>query len=401
MDRRDPEQWTTGQIARRTGITLRTLRYYDQIGLLKPADRRISSARRYGKEDLIRLQKIQALKYIGMPLADIQRIIDDPSLPERDLKSSFLAQQEMIRHKINHMQFVSQAIEEAIGMLDRQTEEADWDGLARIMETIRQDRDWGAQYRNAARLQARIRLYDRFGENPMGWHRWLFERLPLKGELKVADIGCGDGSLWRRNGERIPTRWSVTLADISSGMLEAARLNLGDLGNRMRFVAADVQALPFEDGEFDVVIAGHMLYHVGDIPRAIAELRRILKPGGTLYATTMGIRHLREMEELAREFQPDMQVLDPVMERFRLENGEAILRPWFPVCETIRYVDGLRITEAEPLIQYMASTPMNAGQYMTGETLERFREHVRGRLEREGSIDITADTGMFRAVKSE
>ena len=61
----------------------------------------------------------------------------------------------------------------------------------------------------------------------------------------------------------------------------------------------DVQEPPFEDASFDVVVAAWMLYHVPDLDRAVAELARVLRPGGRLVATTNAADHLQEMLELA------------------------------------------------------------------------------------------------------
>ncbi|AEI39392.1 MerR family transcriptional regulator [Paenibacillus mucilaginosus] len=391
---------TTGQIAKRTGLTLRTLRYYDAIGLLKPAHHDDTAARLYSREDLIRLQRIQTLKYIGLSLAEIAQILSRDTLPEQDLRASLRMQKELMRKKMAHMQYVTKAIDEALTMLEGGEQEVGWDELTAMIQTVHTEKDWGEQYRSAARLQARMALYDRYSANGTGWHRWFFSRLPEEGGLKVLELGCGDGALWERSRERIPQDWSVTLTDLSPGMLEEARSRLAGVPGRFRFLAADAEEIPFHDGEFDIVIANHMLYHVMDIPRAAAEMHRVLKPGGRLYASTMSLRHLREVEELAKAFDPQIEVLDPVLERFHLENGAAHLSPPFRTVECIRYDDHLLVDEAEPLIAYITSTPMNAKERLVGEALQRFRSELKARLEREGSLYITKDTGFFLAVKS-
>ena len=60
----------------------------------------------------------------------------------------------------------------------------------------------------------------------------------------------------------------------------------------------DVQQLPFEDESFDCAVAAWMLYHVPDVERGLAELARVLKPGGRLVAVTNRSDHLRELREL-------------------------------------------------------------------------------------------------------
>ncbi len=82
------ELHTTGQIATQTGLTVRTLRYYDQIGLLTPSLYSHASVRLYNKNDLIKLQKIQTLKYIGLSLDKIKLILNEHLFTDRDLRSS-------------------------------------------------------------------------------------------------------------------------------------------------------------------------------------------------------------------------------------------------------------------------------------------------------------------------
>jgi MerR family transcriptional regulator, thiopeptide resistance regulator len=85
-----------GELARRCGLTVRTLHHYDSIGLLAPSARSDSGYRLYNRDDVVRLHQIQALKHFGLSLADIGAILVDPgetlpSIVERQIAS--LAQQ--------------------------------------------------------------------------------------------------------------------------------------------------------------------------------------------------------------------------------------------------------------------------------------------------------------------
>lgn len=390
---------TTGQIARRTGMTIRTLRYYDQIGLLNPSHYNHASLRMYSKEDLIRLQKIQTLKYIGLSLNEIKQIIQDNSLPIHDLRSSLVMQKEIIQQKIAHMQYVVKAINESMGILGDKLEQVDWESLGNLIHAVHVEKDWVEQYHNACRLQTRIQLYDKFSVNKIGWHRWLFEHLSNSPNLRVLELGCGDAALWSRNIERVPESWSITLTDLSSGMLDEARKNLGEYYDRFKFLVVDAQDIPFHNDQFDIVIANHMLYHVPDISKAIMEIHRVLKHGGMFYASTMSKRHLQEIEHLVKSFDSHIQVLDHVMERFHLDNGKEILSPWFSEIKRIHYEDHMLVNEIQPLINYITSTPMNAREVLNGVTLDKFRKFISTKLELVGSIYITKDSGFFLGRK--
>ncbi len=71
MPKKDTTMLKVGQLARHTGLTVRTLHHYDSIGLLSPSARSDAGYRLYSRDDVARLQQIQALRQLGMPLADI------------------------------------------------------------------------------------------------------------------------------------------------------------------------------------------------------------------------------------------------------------------------------------------------------------------------------------------
>ncbi len=81
------EQFTVGEFAKKAGVTLRTLRYYDKIDLLKPSSYNEAGHRLYSKEDFPKLQKILTLKFIGLSLDEIKDIMTE-DLKDNDFKKS-------------------------------------------------------------------------------------------------------------------------------------------------------------------------------------------------------------------------------------------------------------------------------------------------------------------------
>jgi MerR family transcriptional regulator, thiopeptide resistance regulator len=78
LDHSEP-RWRIGEVSARTGLTTRTLRYYEELGLLRPSERLVSGHRIYANEDLQRLYRISLLRQLGLPLSDIARELDEPS----------------------------------------------------------------------------------------------------------------------------------------------------------------------------------------------------------------------------------------------------------------------------------------------------------------------------------
>ena len=254
------------------------------------------------------------------------------------------------------------------------------------------------QYQNASNLNARIALHARFSANAYGWHRWVFDQFAFPDQCRILELGCGPGTLWLKNQERIPADWNVTLSDFSAGMVEDARRNLADVTHSFAFRQMDAQSIPLPDASLDAVIANHMLYHVPDRDKAFAEVRRILKPTGTFYAAANGRDHLREISELQERFGiPD--TIGTHTEEFCLENGAEQLASWFVHVTSRYYEDSLRVTEVEPLVAFILS--QSDAPQAGAARVEALREAIADELARKGAIHITKSTGLFLASAHE
>ncbi|MBN9159767.1 MAG: hypothetical protein BGO98_26755 [Myxococcales bacterium 68-20] len=142
--------------------------------------------------------------------------------------------------------------------------------------------------------------YERGSDLQFEGGKRLVERLGLEEGAPVLDIGCGTGRLTRWIGERLGSRGSVVGIDPLVERIRLARSH----GGAVRFEVGQAEALDaFEDASFDAVCMSSVLHWVTDKAKALAEIRRVLRPGGRLGVTTIP-HELSGAGTVARVLQP-------------------------------------------------------------------------------------------------
>jgi SAM-dependent methyltransferase len=275
-------------------------------------------------------------------------------------------------------------------------------------------------YSDPAKLGARVDLQRRFSANPVPIAEWELGLVNLAGVQRALDAGCGTGAFLVPLARQLASRGATVIGlDLSEGTLGEARARVEAEGLPVTCLIGDVEALPFDDCSFELALANYVLYHVPELDHALAELRRVLCPGGTLLAATNGEGHMRELWEMVAEALAraglSEEALAAVTERgriagamsFRLENGaEALLRHFSDV-RLERYPDELRVTAAEPLVAYVASmwsldpmlavvtTTEHEREALRARLIERLRALAQERIAADGAVRITKETGAF------
>ena len=110
--------FTVGQLAERSGTTVRTLHYYDEIGLLSPSMRSGSGRRLYDRDSVLRLQQILTYRTLGLALEEIARLLDDPAF---DRRAALLAQRQAVTDQIAQSEALIRSIDEALALIERKT----------------------------------------------------------------------------------------------------------------------------------------------------------------------------------------------------------------------------------------------------------------------------------------
>jgi SAM-dependent methyltransferase len=211
-----------------------------------------------------------------------------------------------------------------------------------------------AQYQSDVNLAARQSIYA-YQQPPVNLMGQVLDLAAPDGFEVVADIGCGNG-LYLAELARRGHAGPVLGVDMSPGMLRAARQRAGDTARRSpALLAADATALPLRDAATDLTLAMHMLYHVPEPGRAVAELRRVTRPGGRLIVGLNGTDHLQEMRDVITAALASIGRDRAPRERLTLDQGETLLRPVFASVTRHDFVSRLLLPGPEPVADYMRS----------------------------------------------
>lgn len=160
---------------------------------------------------------------------------------------------------------------------------------------------------------------------------WALDGIRWRGDERILDVGCGYGAYYDRLKQRLP-KLDYYGVDLSAGMLrQHGAQGMG------RLAVADALHLPFGRHCFDVVMANHMLYHIPDLEGGITEIKRVLRPGGVLMATTHSNQTMPEIRMLirraiiilTRSAPSTVRPPSAVSDLFSLESGTRLLARHF------------------------------------------------------------------------
>jgi SAM-dependent methyltransferase len=248
----------------------------------------------------------------------------------------------------------------------------------------------GQAYASPGPLEARRAIY-RWQQPAVDLRATTLSFVPDETGL-VVDVGCGPGQYLRQIAADRPGLRALGL-DLSPGMRPHA--------------VADAQQLPLPDGAAGAVLAMHMLYHVPDINRAIGELARVLRGDGVAITATNGDGHMRQFGELfasaVRAVRHGAAIAGPgggYSDRFRLENGPAMLRRHFASAETMSWHTEIRIPEAGPVIAYLDSTRAGRADRLPAEVsweamIDAARALTEQIIDRDGAFAADSHSGLI------
>lgn len=254
-------------------------------------------------------------------------------------------------------------------------------------------------------LSIRIKTHELYSQPKQDFTAWILDLIPWMGNETVLDVGCGAGLYISPIEERLTSGGMIVSADLSLGMLfDVAQKEFASDTNLLN---SNILQLPFPNDSCDVILANHMLYHVPDIPAAIAEIKRVLRPDGYLIAATNAkdsmMTMVKEIETAYEALGEPIQIPPtPPRINFSLENGGKNIEPEFLDIQIHRFESFLVFPEAAPVVAYINSMQsFYEPQISTSIPWEKFLSQVEKQITQkiieQGEYRVAKTTGAFVA----
>lgn len=277
-----------GEVAQRLGVSTRTLRHYERLGLVGPANRTAAGYREYDSAELLRLEQVLSLVTLDIPLAVIKRALDRMEQAgigaNQQIEQLVEWQQELVTERIERLQELQAALHQLQFTL-RLNPGGPLNLVHSIAQAVGRNAQAKRQWRDRWGFDRWANSYDQeLGSGGSGYlpHQNYWEVLRQVAELvpptaEVLDIGIGTGNLSQL---LIAKGARVVGVDQSREMLLRARQKLPGT----QLLEGNFLALPVPDRSVDAVVTTYALHHLPEPDKrlAIAEMVRVLRPGGRI-----------------------------------------------------------------------------------------------------------------------
>lgn len=393
MDKR----MTSGEIAKKAGVSQKAVRLYDEKGLLKPSEYSEGNYRLYDKEALLVLEKIIALKQIGFSLEEIR----DNLVTGKNMDIA-----ETLHQQLEIMEKKKQEIERSIGCikgtLARTQGQPDWNDVAEIARMIQQDQ--GADERHFHALKHTAEQKD--------WYVTLYESLELKKENHVLDLGCGYGKLWRNNWKDIPEKITVQGIDLHGSWAEdfekhiaAHKEELAE-GTNIAIEWADVEDEETwnklsQDKPFTYVIAHYLMSFIKDTEALVERAASVLTEGGMFSCNgyLVSEEHLY-WKQVCEEMKLNTAFITEKIagQQKRRDDFKQLLDKYFKTVETISLSNRMRYENSEEVFQRLCQHYPESKKYLV-EKETKIRDYFDKIIKEQGEVIMNTDSGFWHCYK--
>ena len=379
---------TSGEIAKKAGVSQKAVRLYDEKGLLKPTEYSDGNYRLYDKEALKILEKIVALKRIGFSLEEIRDNLT--SGDAKDIEEALRMQLAIMEEKRYKIEMVIDAINRT---LVQKEDALDWDDVARIIQNVTLDQ--------AADLAHWKSLQRTISED---WYVQIFRTMNFGADEKVLDLGCGFSKIWRNNWEIIPEGTKIYAYDLPGSWAEDFEKyiaeNKGSLPKNVEFdlVYTDLdKAASWEkidnEKKYDRIIAHYIDNEVRDIEAIVEKASKVLDENGffsingpDITVWDMFLKNAMSEAGIEENF------LDEKIATSKVERDEymEMLGKYFKKVETIELHNSFRFVDVDDIFEcFQRRNELHAKFFSVNE--KKIKKYFADKIEKDGEIIITTN----------
>ena len=397
MDKNTDKKMTSGEIAKKAGVSQKAVRLYDEKGLLKPTGYSEGNYRLYDEGSLEILEKIVALKNIGFSLEEIRdNLVAGDAVNVEEALRIQLKNMEEKRYQIDK---VCAAIHRT---LERKDRELDWDDVAAMVQNISLDQRADERHWDALKHTAK----------EQDWYEKIFESLPVKAGDKVLDLGCGYAKLWRNNRDRIPEDTKIygydvrgSWADDFEKYIEENKNSL-PAGVEIRLEFSDLEKEETwekiaEEKEYSVIIAHYLQYMLKDPEAMVRHSAEVLVDDGmfSINGPCVSKWHLflRDiMEELGIRAET---IEEKIAQQRTVRNTfEEMLRRHFDRVEYVTLTNRWHYEDADELLQKLRETLADQEKLIKAKQ-NKLKACFEEKIRENGEIAIDIDSSFWHCSK--
>ncbi len=384
--------YTAGELAKIAGVSSRTIRYYDEKGILKPCGYSEGDYRLYDEQAVILLQQILMLKYVGLSLEEIKEcILQEETFP---LKERLERQKELMLQKRQQMDKILYVLEGSIENCDKTGPELQ--SFTDIMRLLTKN-EFATQ---------RYHVYEKYNTRQQEWFDWRVDCLELKENMQILDVGCGHGVLWCMNWKRIPAGCKFVLLDKSKKGLDYFskyyEANQKDLAPGVQFhiVQADAENWDYPKNTYDCVLTNHFWEYIEKKESLMRKLYQAIKPHGVLASTIPNILSMKNLINVFEELisKDELQVFVSGKQEAKSQLVKLFESVFEQVEEKV-FLNYLDITRAEDGYTYFLTENSKIQQIMERRSVECLRR-INGIIKQNGYLRVDFAGPMYLCRKS-
>jgi len=342
------KHYKIGELATITNVSTKAIRIYEAKGLLTSYRDEMNNYRYFEEDAIVRMQKIEVLKYLGFSLEDIGKMLE--RYESMNLTESFLEQKRMLEKK-------AWELDRMIYCMDRAAKESQLEGfeITKLFESLR---------KIMISRSADEGVYRMYGhsDEPRGWSRWIFEKADIKSAERVLDAGCGWGNLWRYNEERHVPDMQVTLVDFHNTHADGLAEYVSDK-EQFAFLWGDLNELEYPH-KYDCMFLNHVILYLDKPVETYTRLKSFLNPAGRMITTWGGLLLFENLMSLLCEHAPEER--KKIKAHFaelkkEMEQREKELKQVFTDVTLHKYPTVLHFDTAKEMVDYVEPVAKKLG----------------------------------------